>query len=457
MHYCVLGPTLARTSDGTDVAVGGPRVRALLTVLALRAGRTVPVPDLVDEVWHGDEPPADAVAALQALVGRLRKALGRDRIVSAEGGYRLDARPEDVDVRRFERLAAEGVAALGAGDPARAAALLDEALGLWRGPALADLPDRDTEAPRWEARRLDVRRAALDAALGLGRAPAVLPELTALCAAHPLDEPLQALRIRALRDTGRAAEALAAYESVRRALANRLGTDPSPALRALHAELLTQGRGQGQGPGQGPGPGPEPKRGPKPAPDRAPAATAPGHAAPAPGNLRARLTSFVGRDEEIAALRSDLEDARLVTLLGPGGAGKTRLSQEAAERAAEAWPDGVWVAELAPVTDPEAVPEAVLAAVGARETVLRGAGAEELRAGNDPVSRLVEHCAGRRMLVLLDNCEHVVAAAARLAETLLARCPGLRVLATSREPLGVPGELRRSGSGTSARSATPAR
>ncbi|MER5962604.1 BTAD domain-containing putative transcriptional regulator [Streptomyces sp. NPDC002057] len=434
MLYSVLGPTLARTPDGTDVAVGGPRVRALLTVLALRAGRTVPVPDLVDEVWHGDEPPADAVAALQALVGRLRKALGRDRVISAEGGYRLDARPEDVDARRFERLAFEGVAALGAGDPAGAAALLDRALGLWRGPALADLPDRDAEAARWEARRLDARRARLDAALGLGDAPEALPELTALCAAHPLDEPLQALRIRALRDTGRAAEALAAYESVRRALANRLGTDPSPALRALHAELLAQGTGDG-------GARHAPKRRPEPEPHRAPAAApAP---APARGNLRARLTSFVGRDEEIAALQEDLGAARLVTLLGPGGAGKTRLSQEAAEHGEKAWPDGVWVAELAPVTDPEAVPEAVLAAVGARETVLRGAGAEELRAGNDPLARLVEHCAGRRMLLLLDNCEHVVAAAADLAETLLARCPGLRVLATSREPLGVPGEVVR--------------
>ncbi|MFJ2057012.1 AfsR/SARP family transcriptional regulator [Streptomyces sp. NPDC087908] len=433
MHYCLLGPTLARTPDGTDVAVGGPRVRALLTVLALRAGRTVPVPDLVDEVWHGDRPPADAVAALQALVGRLRKALGRDRIVSAEGGYRLDARPEDVDARRFERLAAEGVAALGTGDPARAAALLDEALALWRGPALADLPDREAEAPRWEARRLDVRRARLDAALGLGEAAAALPELTALCTAHPLDETLQALRIRALRDTGRAAEALAAYESVRRALANRLGTDPSPALRALHAELLAGPRPRPPEPA--PEPAPEPGKDEPPGPRRAEPSVR--------GNLRARLTSFVGRDEEIAALRDDLRTARLVTLLGPGGAGKTRLSQEAAERAAEAWPDGVWVAELAPVTDPEAVPEAVLAAVGARETVLRGAGAEELRTGNDPLSRLVEHCSGRRMLVLLDNCEHVVAAAAELAETLLARCPELRVLATSREPLGVPGELVR--------------
>ncbi|MEU2235426.1 BTAD domain-containing putative transcriptional regulator [Streptomyces vietnamensis] len=407
VRYFVLGSTSVRDSDGTDLPTGGPRVRALLTVLALRAGRTVPVPDLVDEVWHGDEPPADAPAALQALVGRLRRTLGRDRVLSAEGGYRLDARPEDVDARRFERLAAEGVAALGGGDPARAAALLDEALGLWRGPALADLPDRDAEAARWEARRLDARRARLDAALALGHAPDALPELTALCETHPLDEPLQALRIRALRDTGREAEALAAYESVRRALATRLGTDPSPALRALHAELLA----------------PEPQ--------------------PVRGNLRARLTSFVGRDEEIALVRDDLCGARLVTLLGPGGAGKTRLSQEAAERGAGDWPDGVWVAELAPVRDPEAVPEAVLAAVGARETVLRGAGAEELRGGGDPLARLVEHCAGRRMLLLLDNCEHLIGAAAELAETLLARCPELRVLATSREPLGVPGEAIR--------------
>lgn len=135
----------------------------------------MPVPDLVDEVWYGDEPPADAVAALQALVGRLRRALGRAAVISADGGYRLDARPEDVDAHRFERLAAQGVAALAAADSERAAALLDEALGLWRGPALADLPDRDAEAARWEARRLDARRARLAAALALGEAAAALP------------------------------------------------------------------------------------------------------------------------------------------------------------------------------------------------------------------------------------------------------------------------------------------
>ncbi|MEU5372585.1 hypothetical protein ABZ362_27095 [Streptomyces sp. NPDC005951] len=149
----------------------------------------------------------------------------------------------------------------------------------------------------------------------------------------------------------------------------------------------------------------------------------------------------------MAALRDDLGHARLVTLLGPGGAGKTRLSQETAEAAADAWPDGVWLAELAPVDDPDAVPEAVLGALGARETVLRGAGAEELRAadrtGHDPLVRLTEHCAPRRMLLLLDNCEHVVGAAAALTDHLLTHCPQLTVLATSREPLGVPGEFVR--------------
>ncbi|WP_240529347.1 ATP-binding protein [Streptomyces antioxidans] len=166
------------------------------------------------------------------------------------------------------------------------------------------------------------------------------------------------------------------------------------------------------------------------------------------GNLRARLTSFVGRETDLAALRGDLAEHRLVTLLGPGGAGKTRLSQEAAEAVASGWPDGVWLAELAPVDDPETVPETVLSALGARETVILGTAAEGLRAAADPTlhdprARLIEHCAPRRMLIVLDNCEHLVTAAAHLAESLLAQCPGVTILATSREPLAVPGELVR--------------
>ncbi|MEU3182994.1 BTAD domain-containing putative transcriptional regulator [Streptomyces sp. NPDC006923] len=450
MRYRVLGTTRALHDDGTPVALGGARLRALLTVLALRTGRTVPVGALVAEVWAGD-PPVDAVGALQALVGRLRRALGHEAVSSSDGGYRLCADEEDVDLHRFGRLAAEGARALEEGDAVKAVALLDDALALWQGPALADLPDRAPEAARWETRRLEARRARLTAALDLGRADETLPELAALCDEFPLDEPLHALRVRALRDASRPAEALVAYDTVRRALADRLGTDPGPGLRALHEELLHAGertdeRTSGHGPARGERPGPE--NGPggaarRPGPGGVPA----DRGSPPNGNLRARLTSFVGRESDIGAIRDDLGRARLVTLLGPGGAGKTRLSQEAAERVAEGWPDGVWLAELAPVDDPETVAEAVLTALGARETVLRGAGAEELRAadrhGSEPLVRLVEHCARRRMLLLLDNCEHVVEAAATLAEELLARCPELTVLATSREPLGVPGEVIR--------------
>ncbi|MEV6755839.1 BTAD domain-containing putative transcriptional regulator [Streptomyces sp. NPDC051214] len=422
VRYRILGTTQAFRTDGTPIAVGGSRLRALLTILALRAPRAVPAAVLVDEVWHGD-PPADATGALQALVGRLRRAVGAGTVVSTDGGYQLCAAPDDIDLYRFDRLAAEGADALADGDAAKAAAILDDALALWQGSVLADLPDRTAEAARWEARRLEARRAGLAAALALGRAEQALPELAALCDDHPLDEPLQALRLRALRDAGRPAQALAAYDGVRRLIADRIGADPGPELRALYEELL-----QADAP-------------------RAPAARTRPSQRPQ-GNLRARLTSFVGREGDIEAIRSDLARARLVTLLGPGGAGKTRLSQEAAEAHADGVPDGVWLAELAPVEDPDAVPEAVLTALGARETVLRGAGAEELRAvsewhGDDPVVRLTEHCASRRMLLILDNCEHVIDAAARLADRLLAHCPGLTVLATSREPLGVPGELLR--------------
>ncbi|MGW6876371.1 AfsR/SARP family transcriptional regulator [Streptomyces xanthophaeus] len=519
MRYTILGTTQAIRDDGSTVAVGGARLRALLTALALRPGRAVPAHLLVAEVWDGD-PPAEAVAALHALVARLRRALGHAAVRSAEGGYLLAAEREDVDLYRFEHLALAGHAALDQGDPAKAGTLYEDALALWRGPALADLPDPAAEAARWEAVRDEAHRGLLGAALALGRAERVLPELTALCARQPLDEALQALRIKALRDAGRPAEALAAYEAVRRELADRLGTDPGPALRALHAELLSpnpepgpdhggngpghgpgygsgqgsghgpgyghgfgQGSGPGHGPGLGSGSGQASGHGPGPGnglgsgsgsgqgsghgpglgfghgsghgpghgsgPDDAAPAAAPAAAAAGPGNLRARLTTFVGREEDIRVIGDDLARARLVTLLGPGGAGKTRLSQEAAEaHAGTAWPDGVWMVELAPVDDPEDVAEAALAALGARETKLRAGSAEELRAltdrgGSDPLDRLTEHCARRHLLLLLDNCEHVIGAAAELAERLLTHCPGVQVLATSREPLGVPGESLR--------------
>ncbi|MFJ8041138.1 BTAD domain-containing putative transcriptional regulator [Kitasatospora sp. NPDC096147] len=425
MHYGILGTTTAHRDDGTPVPLGGARLRALLTALVLRRGRPVPADLLVDEVW-GADPPQDSAAALQTLVGRLRRTVGREEIGSGPAGYWTTAAAAS-DLADFHRLTTEGRAAAATGDFARAARVLTAALALWRGPALADLPDRGGTATRLEAERDEARRDRIAAELELGRAAELTAELAELCQARPLDEPLAVLLVRALRATGRTAEALQHYELIRRELAEQLGADPGEALRTLHRELLDGA--------------------PVP-PPASPASRAVPVATEAPrrgqGNLRRRLTSFVGRGEDLAALQHALTASRLTTLTGPGGSGKTRLSVEAAlaEQADGRWPDGVWLVELAPLEDPAAVPGAVLSALGLRETVLHSGGAVgEAARTYDPVRRIVEHCGQHRMLLVLDNCEHLVQAAAELADQLLAECPELTVLATSREPLGVPGEV----------------
>ncbi|MFF1801266.1 ATP-binding protein [Streptomyces virginiae] len=430
MRYLILGVTEARDETGAPLPMGGARLRALLAALALRAGRPAPVAELVDDVW-GDDPPHDAPAALQALVARLRRALGgRDAVLSVPtGGYLLAAARDDIDLHRFDRLAVQGGQEL-AIDPAAASRTLRTALALWRGPAFADLPEpaRAAHAAVAEARRSGALRQRIEADLRCGAiAPAaLLPEMETLVQESPYDESLRAQQLRALRAAGRPAEALAAYEHTRRALADGLGTDPGPELAALHAELLR------------PQPPPQPPPQPRPEfPDTAVADETPDAPETARGNLRPRLTSFVGREPELAALRGDLGRLRLITLTGPGGSGKTRL----AEHAAAAHPEAGWIVELARLDQPAAVPGAVLSALGLRESSLVAREAPTPAA--DPTTRLVEHCAHRRLLLVLDNCEHVIGAAAELAERLLTHCPGVRILATSREPLGVPGETVR--------------
>ncbi|MFC8227767.1 ATP-binding protein [Streptomyces sp. NPDC057287] len=427
MRYLILGVTEARDEHGGVLPVGGARLRTLLAALALRAGRPVPVAVLIDDVWS-DDPPQDAPAALQALVGRLRRVLGRDAVVGGPGGYRLAAGPDDIDLYVFERLARRGAAELDSGSPEAAARTLRTALALWRGPAVADLPGRG-HGLQAEAHRLRAHQQRIEADLRLGATAGLVPELGELTSAHPYHEPLRAQLLRALRAEGRRADALVAYEEARRTLADGLGTDPGPELAALHRELLAAAEPTGRPV--------EPARRPGESTAR-PA----GDPFPAEGNIRPRLTSFVGRESELRLIGSDLSRARLVTLTGPGGSGKTRLAEESAAG------QGAWIAELAPLDDPSAVPGAVISALGLRETTLRQGGPRDgHRLTADPAGRLVEHLNHRSrhspFLLVLDNCEHVVGAAAALAETLLRHCPRLRILATSREPLGVPGEAVR--------------
>ncbi|MGW1866453.1 BTAD domain-containing putative transcriptional regulator [Streptomyces mauvecolor] len=388
MRYLLLGPM---GIDGAETAPAGPRLRSLLAFLALNAGHTVPAERLVDALY-GDEPPAGAPGALQSQVSRLRKSVA---IEYGPAGYRLVADPEDVDVLRFEQLARDGARAREAGDPGRAAVLLREALGLWRGPALADLahaPFAAAQSARLEELRADAVEELAEAELALGGDPSeLLPWLREAVAAHPLRERLRGQLMRALRRGGRGAEALAEYETARTLLAEELGTDPSPDLAAVHLSIL---RGEE-------------------------ARTAPA------SRLPAQLTSFVGRDSELAVLVRLLGSSRLVTLIGTGGTGKTRLALEAAARL----PGEVWFVDLSAAT------RTALAVRGALG--LRDSGAD------DPEAALAEALRDRAALLILDNCEQIVEDAAALTHRLLSHCPGLRVLATSREALGITGESLR--------------
>ncbi|MEV6860562.1 BTAD domain-containing putative transcriptional regulator [Streptosporangium subroseum] len=474
MRFGILGSTEVRLADGHPAAIGGPGLRALLGLLLLDAGRVVTAERLIDGLY-GTTPPAGAVNALQAQVSRLRHLLAADGdvVVRHPAGYRLAVDPESVDAHRFGRLAAEGRGALDAGDNHRAAELLREALDLWRGPALADVleaPFAAAQAARLEELRVAAAEDHVEARLALGRHRETIAGLQELIAAHPLRERLRGQLMRALYACGRQGDALAAYEDTRRRLADELGADPSAELAAIHLSVLRADPSltsfQPDVPRSAPkvevspaapeiaALGAHDPRGASEADisltavgaDASPAAPetdAPpivlGTDDPSAASqdfrhgLPAQLTPLIGRADELTRLKELLAGGRLVTLTGPGGIGKTRLAMEVAGDR----PGNVCFVQLAPLGDGADVPQAVLSALGLRESgVLPGPG----RTVHDPLARLTAALADRRMLLVLDNCEHVVGAAAQLADQLLSGSPTLRVLATSREPLGITGE-----------------
>ncbi|GAA1451550.1 BTAD domain-containing putative transcriptional regulator [Nocardiopsis tropica] len=400
MYFSVLGPLTARTTAGQAVDVPEAKVRALLAALLIHAGQPVSTDRLVDDLW-GERLPGNPAGALQTKISRLRRALARAEpgaetlVESRPPGYLLRTGPGDVDSHRFADLTAT---AYGTEDPRTRAELLTEALELWTGEAFAGLGDLDflrAAAGRLDEQRLTALEALAETRLELGQHHALIGELGELSARHPLRERLRAVQLRALYRAGRQSEALSVYDELRKQLADELGVDPGPELAALHQAILEHDAALDSPPAS-----PERRY----------------------GELAVPLTKLIGRKEAVPALGELLAAHRLVTLTGPGGVGKTRLAEEAAGLAAGAYPDGVRMVGLAGSTE---VAEQLSAALGVREEGAIG---------------LEDALRSRRLLLLLDNCEHVIDSAADVVRRVLAAAPGLSVLATSREPLGLAAE-----------------
>ncbi|MFI6324061.1 BTAD domain-containing putative transcriptional regulator [Nonomuraea sp. NPDC050556] len=376
MRFGVLGPVTAWTDAGETVVIPGLKVRALLADLLAHEGRVVSTDRLVEDLW-GDDQPGNPAAALQVRVSQLRKALedaepgAKNLVVSRAPGYALETRA--VDALAFME------------DP-------QKGLDLWRGAAYADFADFEFLRPVI-TRLEDARLGALEEQAEVRLAAGESLDVAELVAAHPMRERLRAVHMRALYQQGRQSEALATYGELRDQLADELGLDPSPELAELYQRILRQ----------------DPTLTTRTTNDT---------------NIPAAVGGLIGRDEAVGEVRALLDTARLVTLTGSGGVGKTSLALEVARQV-----DGAWLVELAPYDrHTPSLAEAVLSSLGIRED---SAGTLE---------RLVEVLRDRHMLLVLDNCEHVVDQAAKLAEVLLRSGAHLRILATSREPLNVAGE-----------------
>jgi predicted ATPase/DNA-binding SARP family transcriptional activator len=397
----LLGPVELRI-DGRDIALGGPRQRALLALLALRPGQILPADELVEEVWAG-EPPEGADTTLRSYVSRLRRSLEDAlSIERADRGYVLRVPADAVDALAFERLAREGSERLTRGAARTARERLGAALGLWHGRPFGDLGREGAlgaAADRLEELRLLALEHRIEADLALGRAAELVDEIEALLREVPFREQLWHHLMLALYRANRQADALAAYHRARAALDEELGLEPSSQLRELEAAILRQD-----------------------VPEVAPPA--------ARSNLPAPLTSFIGRATEIDEVAGLVSKHRLVTLSGIGGVGKTRLALEVAGIAADAFQDGAWFADLAPVANPDLLASYLAAVLGIRE-----------HAAGSVMDALLSQLGVRELLLVLDNCEHLRDACAELVAAILGRAPGVHILATSRVTIGTPGEV----------------
>ncbi len=405
LRFEVLGPLRLTRSDD-PIKIGGPVQRRVLAALLAGRNRIVTDDRLVDEVWAGDPPPS-ARHLVQVYVSRLRDVFGSGdgapRIQRDGNGYRLEAAPGTIDADVFLDMTSQAHAAA-SHDPQRAAAELQTALDLWRGRPFEDLADEmpmlRTEAAMLEERRAAAEEDRVDLELGLGHHDEMIPILQRLVDHHPFREHRWSQLMLALYRSGREAEALRTFARFSRMLGEELGIEPSHDLRRLEERILLQDPGLALE-------APEP-----------------------PSTLPIQLTSFVGRTAEMSELGPRLTKERLVTLVGVGGIGKTRLAVEVARAAIAEFPDGVWWVDLSAVTDPGAVAGRVAAGVGV--------GAAPGTAVTEP---LIRSFSRRTALFVIDNCEQVADAVAELVVDLLRGCADVTVLTTSRVPLDVAGEV----------------
>jgi predicted ATPase/DNA-binding SARP family transcriptional activator len=431
VRFRVLGPLEVRRDEAV-VALTGERLRRLLAALLVASDRVVPIDRLAHALWDG-APPADPRNAIQTCVARLRERLGDGLALRTRSpGYVLELGPDQLDARRFEELFREARARRD--EPAAVREQLDEALGLWRGPAYAGFTETIVGGA---ARRLDEQRLlALEqrgrARLLLGDVDELTSELDALLVEHPLREGFVGLQMRALASLDREREALAVCRAHRDRLVADTGLDPSPALRDLEGCIL---RGELARPARHTATGTD-ARASSPG-------TAPRASVPRP------VTSLVGRGEEVDAILTTLADARVVTLTGTGGVGKTRLAAEVALRSLrtvpspaahrrsprdeavwdeEVWDEAVWV-ELAPIGDAAAVDHVLMTALGV-----------DPGHATSPREARLEALARRRLLLVLDNAEHLLDTVGPFVDDVHRRCPDVRVLTTSRERLAIDGE-----------------